>query len=215
MASSQLFPFTAVGTPDALTPASFSLTGGGAPQLYTDIPAGNAVTLTETVPTAAPNRWTLRDIECDGATSPTYNLNQAKADFTIAAGQDVDCTYTDTKVPTATVQIVKAARACRWYGVRLHRLRVPDGGVLPADQAFTLAPDGDIACEDPDGASQQGGEISPSRSPHRYPRTGPSATSSVSTAEPRWATPAFTATGGLIDVTINPGDTITCTFIDT
>ena len=107
--SPQVFPFTASSTPDPLTPASFSLTGGGAPRVYTDIPAGNKITITEQVPTAAPDRWRLTGIACDGTQNPQYDLGQGKAEFTIAAGEDVDCTYTDAKVLPATVQIVKQA----------------------------------------------------------------------------------------------------------
>ena len=99
------FDFTATG----VTPGSFSLTGGGAPQVYTGIAPGTEVVVTEDVPTDAPERWSLTDLVCDGAQTWSKNLAQAKATVTVGAGEDVDCSFTDTRVPDATVQIVKVA----------------------------------------------------------------------------------------------------------
>ena len=129
--SSFAFPFTATG----VTPTSFELIGGGTPQVYQDIPAGTEVSITEDVPTAAPDRWTLSSIKCDGSATPAEIVG-ATATVEIGAGEDVDCTFRDAKVPSATVQIVKSADPADGTEFDF-TAEGADGGVMPADYSFS------------------------------------------------------------------------------
>lgn len=203
--SPQEFDFTAVSDPDPLDPGAFSLTGGASPQKFTDIPAGNQVSITEDVPTQAPNRWSLLDITCDGTVNPAIDLVDATASFTMGAGDDVDCTYTDVLVPSATVQIVKAAHPAD--GTEFSFTAVgADGGVEPADEAFTLAPDGDID----------------SRTLTVHPTAGGEQFTFTESVPDDWdltdircvdgGTPTGTAGADSVTLTVDPGDTVTCIF---
>ncbi len=209
VASAREFDFTATG----VTPGTFSLTGGGSPQVYAGIVAGTVITVTEDVPTAAPDRWSLSDITCDGTTGPAYDLATGEASFTMGAGEDVDCTYSDVKVPAATVQIVKAADPADGTQFAF-AASGDDGGVSPADESFTLAPDGDIAVKTMTVHPAADGES------FRFAEPGPlpagwnlTDIECVNGGDVVGSTD-FTAAGGHVDVNIDPGDTITCTFTD-
>ncbi|MFN8213812.1 MAG: hypothetical protein U0R27_09240 [Candidatus Nanopelagicales bacterium] len=202
------FDFDATG----VTPDFFSLTGGGAPQVYTGIAPGTEVVVTEDVPTDAPERWSLTDLVCDGAQTWSKNLAQAKATVTVGAGEDVDCTFTDTRVPDATVQIVKVADPADGTLFNFTASGA-DGGVDLPDQSFSLAPDGDIAVKTMTVHPAEGGEAFTFTEP---PQTMPANWNldSIECVSGGTSTGTATLGAGKIDVTINPGDTLTCTFTD-
>ena len=208
VSSSQQFEFTASSVPPGISPTAFSLLGGGTPQDFTNIGAGSQIEIQEDVPTSAPDRWSLSGIECDGVTSPVYNLNTGKADFTLPAGAEATCTYSDTKVPTATVQIVKVADPAD--GTQFDfTASGADGGVVPADQAFSLAPDGDIDVKTMTVYPADGGEMFTFTEP-----TVPANWNLDSIQCVDAGSPVGTADlqAGKIEVGIDPGDSLTCTF---
>ena len=201
--STFVFPFEATG----VTPTQFDLTGGGAPQVFEDIPVGTEVSITEDVPTAAPDRWSLSSIECIGSATPAQIVG-ATATVQIGAGEDVGCTFKDAQVPSATVQIVKAADPAD--GTQFDFLAEgADGGVMPSDYSFSLTPDGGPA----------------DRTFTVYPAFGGENFTFTEEALPaNWnldsitclddGTPVGTAdlNARKIDVEIDPGDSVTCTF---
>ena len=206
VASATEFPFTATG----VTPDTFSLTGGGAPQVYQDIPAGTEISITEQVPTDAPDRWELSSIACDG--SQTVPVIQGEtATIKVGAGEDVECTYSDAKVPAATVAIVKSADPADGTPFPFSAHGQDSGSVKPADETFNLTPTG--------GPDEKVLTV--------YPRAaGETFTFTEVQLPQNWnldditcedaGKPVGTADLGArtIDVNIDPGDTITCTFTD-
>ncbi len=210
--SLQEFPFSAASVPSGILPATFPLTGGGTPQLFSDVSAGTKVTVTEDVPTATPPRWTLADIRCDGtAADPTYTADSATVQ--LGAGEDADCTFFDSQVPPATVQIVKAADPADGteFGFTAQGA---EGGVLAPDRTFTLTPDGDIDVKTLTVYPTESGEqftFAEPTVPADWKLTG---IACVDGGTPV-GTPDFTAAGGHVDVAIEPGATITCTFSNT
>ncbi len=209
VASPQGFPFSATSRPAGILPATFSLVGGGTPQLFPDVSAGTEITVTEDVPTATPPRWSLAGIECDGtAADPTYAHDSATV--TLGAGEDADCTFFDSQVPSATVQIVKAADPADGTEFNFTAAGA-DGGVLLADRSFTLKPDGDIDAKTLTVYPNESGEqfrFAEPAVPADWNLTGIECVDEGSPV----GTPDFTAAGGHVDVAINPGATITCTF---
>jgi Prealbumin-like fold domain len=133
-----VFDFSAAGA----SPGSFQL-GNGQSQVFTGLAAGTTVQITEDVPTDAPDRWTLVGITCTGNSNP---VTRAPADspsigVTVAAGEDVTCTYSDARVQPALITVTKSASPPDGTAFGF-TLSGDGGGVLPADASFTLAPDG-------------------------------------------------------------------------
>ena len=64
---------------------------------FTGLPAGS-YTFTETQVSG----WTLASISCTPASGTSTNLSGGSATITLAAGDNVVCTFVNTKVPTAT-----------------------------------------------------------------------------------------------------------------
>ncbi len=137
------FQFTANSTSGTgVSPGNFQL-GNGDSQTFSQLAAGTSVDVTETVPVDAPNRWTLVSVTCTGNSVPVTRTpaDSPTVGVTVSAGEDVTCTYSDAKVQAATITVNKTASP-------------PDGtsfdftvsgdqnGVLPADQSFSLAPNG-------------------------------------------------------------------------
>ncbi|HEY1269405.1 MAG TPA: kelch repeat-containing protein, partial [Candidatus Binatia bacterium] len=90
--------------------------GGTGTFTFTGSPSGtistNNGTLTQTVPagtyTAAetvPAGWTLTSIVCDDSDS-TFDVNTATATFKVDGGENVTCTFTNTKTSTITIKKV-------------------------------------------------------------------------------------------------------------
>ena len=125
-------------------PTTFAL-GDGDTQAFTGLQPGTTVQITESVPggpSAVPERWTLVDIVCHGsAVSPTIDLAAARVSVEVGAGEDVVCTYSDAKVQPATITVTKSASPADGESFAFTAAG-SDGGVLPADQSFSLAPDG-------------------------------------------------------------------------
>ncbi|HEY1267615.1 MAG TPA: kelch repeat-containing protein [Candidatus Binatia bacterium] len=99
------------------------IVGGTGSFTFTGSPSGtistNNGTLTQTVPAGAysasesvPNGWVLTSIVCDDSDS-TGNVNTATATFNVAIGENVTCTFTNTKklTPTVTTAIHNDAHA--------------------------------------------------------------------------------------------------------
>ena len=133
-----VFDFSATGA----SPGSFQL-GNGDSQVFTGLAAGTTVQVTEDVPTDAPDRWTLVGITCTGNSNP---VTRAPADsptigVTLAAGEDVTCTYSDARVQPALITVTKSASPPDGTAFGF-TLSGDGGGVLPADASFALAPDG-------------------------------------------------------------------------
>jgi len=198
------FPFTATG----VTPDNFKLTGSGAPRVYQDIPADTEISITEQVPTDAPDRWELSRIQCDGSkTAPV--INGATATVKVGAGEDVECTYSDAKVPAATVEIVKAADPADGTSFPFSAQGQDSGSVKPADETFNLAPDGGPAVKTLTVYPRAAGEtftFTEGQLPTNWNLddiTCEDAGKQVGTAD---------LGARKIDVNVDPGDTITCTF---
>lgn len=209
VASLQEFPFTAISQPAGILPATFTLIGGGTPQAFSGISAGTEITIKEDVPTATPPRWSLADIECDGtANSPSYAVDGASV--TLGAGEDADCTFFNSQVPPATVQIVKAADPADGTEFNFTAAGA-DGGVLLADRSFTLKPDGDIDVKTLTVYPNESGEQFRFAEPTVPADWNLTDVACVDEGSPV-GTADFTAAGGHVDVVISPGATITCTF---
>jgi hypothetical protein len=92
------FAYTTTG---GLTPSTFNLSDDGV-QTFTDVQSGS-YSVTETNPGAA---WSLTDLSCTvsgSGTSATPDKPNRVVSITIAADGNVDCTFTNTKLPTLTV----------------------------------------------------------------------------------------------------------------
>lgn len=212
VASAQEFPFTATSIPAGIQPGTFPLIGGGTPQLFSGITAGTEITVTEDVPTATPPRWSLDDIECDGTVAdPSYAVDGVSV--TLGAGEDAECTFFDSQVPPATVQIVKAADPADATTFNFTASGA-DGGVLVPDRSFSLKPAGDIDVKTLTVYPTESGEQFRFAEPTVPADWNLTDIACVDEGSPV-GTPDFTATGGHVDVTLSPGATITCTFRNT
>ena len=88
-----------------LSPTSFTLTGGGTPRTYSNVQAGSGYNVTETLPSG----WDLTSLTCtasSGSSGTQDGGNPLKVNISLAAQGTVDCTYTNTKRPTLTVNKV-------------------------------------------------------------------------------------------------------------
>src|SRR3989338_6899605 len=90
----QLFDFDLAG-PD---PRNTQVSDAGGPVTLDQVATGT-YTLTETVPTG----WDFTGLECAGAVSG-FVQNGASVTFTLAQGEQVSCSFTDTKRGSLTVQ---------------------------------------------------------------------------------------------------------------
>jgi hypothetical protein len=106
----QDFAYTAAGT--GMSPANFSLDDdldGTLPneQLFSGLLPNGARTVTETVPAG----WDITNIACTGQTGSTivigaaggFNAGDNSVSVTLAAGENIVCTFTNTKRATVTV----------------------------------------------------------------------------------------------------------------
>ena len=139
-----------------------------------------------------PDGWTLDDIDCDGG-SPAEN--GATVSLTLAAGDDVTCTFSNVGPPRLTI------------------VKTVDGSGAPTNWSFgfssTLGTFG-LTNGNPDTTS---GELAASDLvPGAF---------TVSEANPSgYATSAScdngdSAAGGALSVTLDPGDDVSCTFTNT
>ncbi len=208
VASAQEFEFTASSVPAGISPTTFPLVGGGAAQVFTDLKAGSVVALTEDVPTSAPDRWSLSDINCVGVTAAIYDVAAGEAEFTLPAGTEAGCTYTNTKVPSATVQIVKVADPAD--GTQFDfTASGADGGVVPADQSFSLAPDGDIDVKTMTVYPVDDGEMFTFAEASRPTNWN---LDSIECLDDEIPAGTVDLPAGKVEIRLEPGDSVTCTF---
>ena len=203
------FPFTVSGPGISPDPDEIVLRDGES-KTYGGLIAENAntVTITESVPTTPPDRWVLSDIVCTDGSTP--DIGQGSVEVIIAAGVDVECTFVDSQVEPATVQVVKVADPADGTGFGFTAAGQDPGSVDPADASFTLRPDGDVD----------------SRSVTVYPRADGEAftfTENIAEHEPDWrllsiecdnaGEPPIVGSGNSVIIPdLLPGSTWTCTF---
>ncbi len=207
------FDFTATSEPAGITPGEFTLTGGGSPQVFQDIVPSTIVEISENVPTDAPDRWQLSNIECTGTDTPPTFPDADTVSITVGAGEDVSCSFIDTKVPESTVQVIKVADPADGTVFGFTADAPGDtAAVREADRAFDLAPDGGPAehtvtvYPTPGGQSFTFGEDLPL--PEDWNLLAIECTDNgvdVGTED---------LGAGTIDVTIEPGHNLVCTFTD-
>jgi hypothetical protein len=95
------FSTTVHTQPGSNAVANFNLTGRPAPatpsdtKTISDVKAETARSVTEVLP--APSPYALVDILCTGGSNISYSLGTGVANFDIAAGQTVTCTFTNQK----------------------------------------------------------------------------------------------------------------------
>jgi len=96
------FDYTTTG---GLSPATFSLSGGGT-RTYNDVPAG-AYSVTESAPPAG---WTFKSLVCTaGGAGTSVTTSGATASITMAGEGLVDCTYTNhTKLSPSIATVLSA-----------------------------------------------------------------------------------------------------------
>ncbi|MEI6447548.1 MAG: SdrD B-like domain-containing protein, partial [Actinomycetes bacterium] len=88
------FSFSGPGDP----PASFELANGES-KPFADLAPGKDYAFTETVPSG----WTLTGIKCVGTDSENVKVDASTVTVTPDAGEDVTCTYTNTKLAKVTI----------------------------------------------------------------------------------------------------------------
>jgi hypothetical protein len=93
----QLFNYSTTTTSSTLTPSSFKLADGGE-QDYNGLLPG-----TYTVTEGSTTGWDLTGLDCGSGGSG--NLSTATATFTVTAGSDITCTFTNTE--RGSIHIVK------------------------------------------------------------------------------------------------------------
>jgi hypothetical protein len=86
--------------PAVLPGSSLTTTNGTASNVFNNVTPGT-YTVTETVASG----WTLSSIQCGG--NATVDLAQKSATFTVAAGGDVVCLFTNTEVRNRTSSIIR------------------------------------------------------------------------------------------------------------
>jgi hypothetical protein len=204
------FPFTAKSTAGTSIDESFPL-GNGARKAFTGLAAGTTVDITEAVPTNAPNRWSLVSITCTGNSVPTTRTpaDSPTVGVTVAAGEDVTCTYSDAKVAPATVTVSKAASPAD--GTKFNFTVSGDqNGVLPADQSFGLSPSGA-----PDAKTFQ---VFPTVNGESYTvtesLTGQQAQDWQLTGVTCNRQGAAIATANPATFTLQPGDAVSCQYVN-
>jgi Prealbumin-like fold domain len=208
--TSRQFAFTADGV--AAGPAPFTLTGGES-KVFADLAAGTQVTVTESVPSGdgeVPDRWVLSDLSCTGAADPAQiDKDAARTTVTVGAGEDVVCTYSDAKVPTASLSVIKQADPAR--GVAFDFTASGNhSGVLPDDRQFTLAPDAGSATRTltlhppAEGETYTVAEILSGTQATEWELTALECTSG--------GQPAGVVTGSSATLELLPGQAATCTF---
>jgi hypothetical protein len=128
---------------------TFSLSDGGS-EVFSDVLAGD-YEVSETVPTG----WNLTDISCSGGsvligTDADFDTSDTTVSITLAAGDDVVCTYTNT-AQTGAIEITKTRKhAADGAGDHAHSgvTFTVTGGSLP-EAGETVVTDGDgKACLD-------------------------------------------------------------------
>ena len=103
--ASQSFGFTAAGANAAdLGGGSFALNGAGAGSSQTFNVHSGSYTVTE----GATAGWVLTDVSCTGNQTSNGDVPNSAADITIAPGDDVTCTFTNTQPATVTVAKTEA-----------------------------------------------------------------------------------------------------------
>ncbi len=185
------------------TPASFDLaptTAAGASQDVAVTPAvgGTKYTITE----ASLAEWKLDKLDCVGASGKTITLDQGKAEVTIKPGDNVTCTY-ENSPKAASLKVVKKAAPLTDPATKFSYTVA--GGGTPA--SFDLAPTTAA------GASQDVA-VTPAVGGTKYTIT------EASLAE--WKLDKLDCVGasgktitldqGKAEVTIKPGDNVTCTY---
>ena len=214
-ASEQLFDFTAAI--DSGDPDPFSLAGGES-KSYTGIAPGASVAINETVPSVVP-RWQFQSVTCVGGESPSYD--DTFVQFTVSAGAEAECTYVNHKVPSASVQIVKSADPADGTSFDFSASGadggvVPEPGdecdpVVPGQACFSLAPDGAPATKDLTVYPKVGGEnftFTEGSLPEGWNLDD------VTCLDNGTPVGSPDRPAQKIDVSIEPGDSLVCTFTD-
>jgi uncharacterized repeat protein (TIGR01451 family) len=177
--------------------AGFSLQDDGDPahntQTFTFDPSHLG---TKTVSEGSTAGWTLTDLTCSGGTT---NLQTRTASFTLAAGDNVACTYTNKQ--DATLTITKATDPAN-SGAATFGFTTPSTGMSP----FTL---------DTNGADA----TNPSSKTFTFSGSNYGAKSVTEGATPGWSLAGVdcgsatnSGSGRTATVTVNPGDHVTCTY---
>src|SRR3989442_9640966 len=199
------------------TSFSFSTTGTGyAGFSLPDAPAPNAQTLAPgsySVSEAVPAGWDLTGLSCASSLGtstvtttapPVAGRGTATASITLAAGDTVTCTFTDTKRGQIVVDKVTS----------------PSGD--PTSFSFSTTGTGYASFSLTDAATPNGQTLSPGAYsvseaiPAGWDLTGLSCVSSLGTRTFTTSTPAPSAPGtATASITLAANDTVTCTFTDT
>lgn len=195
-------------------PTAFTL-GDGDVQTFAGLEPGTTVEIAESVPSgpqAVPQRWTLVDITCVGAAAaPAIDLAAGRVAIEVGAGEDVTCTYSDARVPPATITVTKSASpaAGESFGFTASG---DDGGVVPGDQSFDLAPNGGPASRTfevypgPAGETYTISEVLTGSQPFEWRLESIACQSGGSDIG--------TATGAAVELLLQPGDSVSCTFVN-
>jgi hypothetical protein len=182
---------TNVTTNPATTTSPFSLKDGQS-KTITNVVAGSAKTVTEDNP--GPN-YQLTSINCDASTVPapnrSTNTTTRAVTFSIAAGETLDCTFTNTKQQGHIVvdKVTDPSGDSQSFDFTL------EGGPSNLAQQFSLT---DAADPHDSGAILPGSGYDASE-----------------TVPPDWELSSVSCDSGESNehnITVEPGETVTCTF---
>lgn len=179
--------FNFTGSPN-ITPFSITTSGGAGQSTITNLNPGRYA-ISETVPTG----WDLTALSCVDPTNDTaWNLANGTATIALAAGENVTCTYTDTK--RASITVVKNTAG----GNGTFDFGGPSG-------AFQITTSGGT------GQAVLGNLVPGSYSVTESVPTGWDLTN-LSCVDPSGGT---TTAGATASIALAAGENVTCTFTDT
>jgi hypothetical protein len=193
-ADPQLFTFATTGGPDAVNDV-FQLADGTPPHTTGNLKPGTYA-VTETLPAG----WTLQSATCAGGPFGGGAVYANAAPFTLAAGDEVTCTFTDRKLPPNLGSIT------------VDKVTNPAG----SPQLFTFTTAG--------GAINDVFQLADGTPPHTTPNV-PAGTYSVTESVPAgWALQGATCVGGPFGAgmpyangssfSLGAGQQVKCTFVD-
>jgi len=185
-------------------PPAFDLSDGQN-KAFPALPVGPRTITEDTVPAG----WQLDDISCTGTSSQTKDVANRKVVLDLDYGEEVHCVFTNAQLPppkAATVKIVKQAEPADGTSFDF---TAAGAGVQPADEAFSLAPNGEpasrtLTIQTPaDGSNYT---FTEGDLPMLWNFAGVQCVNNGDVM-----TPVSEPAQG-IEIAVDPGDTITCTF---
>lgn len=208
------FDYTTTGTSPALLGSAFALDGAGPGSSRTRAVAAGLLTVHQAGPTAASGAWDLTDLACTGDSAPNASVPGTLASGDVLVdlqpGEDVTCTFTNTK--RANVTIAKATAPAgldQDFGFQTSGATASDLG-----RAFTLnAATAPSIVRDVRPGTYTVTEDDPGRAGYRL--TGLTCAESTGNGDTSTSSAAALASQRQATISAQPGEVISCTFTNT